>query len=391
MKAHFLRTEPALRMHGGRGLRKSCRFPHRMTYYTKQDIAAFNRGIVLNYIRRHELTSRTDIWQQVGLSRAAVSLIIRGLLEDGLICEAEYGESGGGRRPCLLKILPDARYFLTFCWYSRTLSLIDLAPRVHASRPLPPLPEHPSPEAFAAALKAAETELLAVCPEAAGKLLGLGLAMPGVVDAQSGSILLSLELGWKDVPLRAILEERVAGGLPVLVQRMSNMQALGEYDGRDSADPLLLYSVYSSGVGAAVVEGGSPVSGGGHRTGEIGHTPVWIESPRYTGSLPDCPCGLRGCLESRVRLALKLRYDGWAEDLAAYSAAALTPVLNTLDPAVLMVSLDFEGSEAVFPLLCEALTAGRISCCPVLLCRTGGSVVEKGLFRLLYRTAFPES
>ncbi len=108
-------------------------------------------------------------------------------------------------------------------------------------------------------------------------------------------------LGWRDVRIGAVVQERV--GVPVVVSHDVRAAALAE--GRLGAargyDDYLLLTL-GTGVGAAVVLGGRPYTGRGGRGGELGHTTVDPEGPI-------CGCGRRGCVESFASAgALARRY-----------------------------------------------------------------------------------
>ncbi len=50
-----------------------------------------------------------------------------------------------------------------------------------------------------------------------GRVCGVGVSVPGTVDLATGRIGVAPNLGWEDVALRAMLEEALPGGVPVVV------------------------------------------------------------------------------------------------------------------------------------------------------------------------------
>ena len=132
------------------------------------------------------------------------------------------------------------------------------------------------------------------CSEAgveAGVLRGLGVASPGWVDTERGVVPAAPQLiGWRDVPLVEILQERL--GVTVRLENDANAAALGENAfGAGRGTRHMLYITVSTGVGAGIIADGRLYRGAKGSAGEIGHT---IIDP----SGPPCGCGSRGCLES---------------------------------------------------------------------------------------------
>lgn len=126
---------------------------------------------------------------------------------------------------------------------------------------------------------------------AAGEpVLAAGLAVPGLVDVDAGRGLRSVNLGWRDVPVRDLVSAGL--GLPVAIEH--DVTAAGRAErllgaGRDVTD--LLVVVIGTGISAVVFAGGQLIRGGRGQAGELGHVPVVADGPL-------CGCGARGCLEA---------------------------------------------------------------------------------------------
>src|SRR5205814_9269963 len=67
-------------------------------------IRDINRQIVLNYVREREPISRAEIARETALQRSTVSVIVDGLISEGLVEEIGEGESTGGRPPTMLRL-----------------------------------------------------------------------------------------------------------------------------------------------------------------------------------------------------------------------------------------------------------------------------------------------
>lgn len=122
-----------------------------------------------------------------------------------------------------------------------------------------------------------------------GRVLGLGIACPGPLAPSQGLVLRAPKLGWVNVPLTRILQERL--GLPVRLENDANAAAYAEYRlgaGRDAHS--IAYLTISTGVGCGIVVDGQILEGAHEAAGEIGHLVIRPQGPA-------CPCGRQGCLE----------------------------------------------------------------------------------------------
>ncbi len=154
------------------------------------------------------------------------------------------------------------------------------------------------------------------------RVRGIGVACPGPLSARRGVVLKAPTLGWENVPLAAMLQERF--DCPVLLENDANAAALGEYRfGAGQGASSMAYITVSTGVGCGIVLDGKLVRGFHEGAGELGHLVV-----RHGGR--PCACGRLGCLEcyasgtaigrdaSRV-----LRRRGEAREISAREAAEL--------------------------------------------------------------------
>ncbi len=116
-----------------------------------------------------------------------------------------------------------------------------------------------------------------------------GVACPGPLDIKNGKIVHIATMGFRNVPIKAMLEEALA--LPVFLENDANCAALAEsvIGVGKGADPLV-YVTVSTGVGCGIVVDGKILSGAYSSAGEIGHLTVEPNGRQ-------CKCGKKGCLE----------------------------------------------------------------------------------------------
>ena len=125
------------------------------------------------------------------------------------------------------------------------------------------------------------------------KLTGVGIGAPGPIDVERGRIYFFPNIpGWKDTPLKALLEKRLK--LPVYLDNDANVMALAEFlfgAGRGVQNIIAL--TLGTGVGGGIVVHGRLFHGPHYSAAEIGHLTINENGPR-------CACGSRGCIETYV-------------------------------------------------------------------------------------------
>ncbi len=149
-----------------------------------------------------------------------------------------------------------------------------------------------------------------------------GVAVPGVVDEENGVAVWSSNVGFRDVPLRDLVAERL--GVPAALGHDVRVGGMAEARlGAGNGQRHVLFIAIGTGIAAAHVVDGRALAGAHGAAGEVGHVIV-----RPGG--PACGCGARGCLEAVASAsAIGRRYaelsgiaDAAAFDVAARAAAA---------------------------------------------------------------------
>jgi glucokinase len=162
-------------------------------------------------------------------------------------------------------------------------------------------------------------ELLAVPLDDGQTLRGIGVGVPGLIRADDGSVTYAPSLGWRDVPLRNILAERLK--LPVFVENDVNLAALGEWGfgaGR-GASSLVCLSV-GTGMGAGIIQDGAILRGYHQAAGEIGYLVPGVE---YLGK-PYSSFGHLENLTASYGMAERAVHGRAAEGLARPGNGTLT-------------------------------------------------------------------
>ncbi|GAH47912.1 unnamed protein product, partial [marine sediment metagenome] len=195
----------------------------------KPDNKQLNETLILNAIRRHSPISRTDITRMTGLSGATVTKFVGNLIEAGFVREYGYDDSKGGRRPTLLKLVPEASFAVGVELGAANLRavVIDLEAKIVAKIAKKTKADGGKEKVFKRII-----EIIHQVIDASGlekeKVKGIGVGISGVVDHQKGVCLFCPNIkGWENVPVKRLLEEKF--GMPVFVDDSSRMAALAEH------------------------------------------------------------------------------------------------------------------------------------------------------------------
>jgi glucokinase len=213
-----------------------------------------------------------------------------------------------------------------------------------------PTPRDQGPDAVVDSIGAALDLLLEDARRRGLGVAAAGVAVPGIVDDERGVAVFSANLGWRDLPLRALLQART--GLPVGFGHDVRSGALAEATfgaARDVRDMLFL-AVGAGIAGAALVDGGLLVAGG--YAGEIGHL-------RVDPSGAPCSCGGRGCVETVASGAAIARCYA-ARTGRPVDAAAVAALVREGDPDAVAVWGDAVAALAHGLAAAVALLAPRL-------------------------------
>lgn len=182
-----------------------------------------------------------------------------------------------------------------------------------------------------------------VHPQAAiGEVGVVAIASPGPLNAAKGIVYSAPNLlGWHDVPLGALLEERI--GLRVQLLKDANAAALAEHSmGAGRGASTMVYVTLSTGIGGGLILNGELFEGPDGTAGEVGHMTIDEHGPI-------CNCGNRGCVET------KASGTAIARRAAALIAAGTLRIEGTHAPsAAQVIAAAHAGNAAAGALIGEA-------------------------------------
>jgi predicted NBD/HSP70 family sugar kinase len=298
----------------------------------QQSIREANLALVFRHvIDAPTPISRAAISAATGMTRATASALADALIAAGLVDEvdppsiATAGRPAAGLVPALLgpaglglEVNVD---YLAAC-------VVDLSGEVrhHTHVRVDLRGQTPS------GVLSQVADLAARAVEAVPELVvaGAALAMPGLIDRQTGAVLRAPNLGWQGTAVPALLGPLLAPArFPLMVGNEADFAALGELQA-DTTGELedFLYVSADVGIGAGIVLGRELFTGARGWAGEIGHLTVEPDGER-------CRCGARGCLET-VAGTDAIARDG-VDRAAAGLGRAVAAAVNILDIPVVVL------------------------------------------------------
>ncbi|TGA95778.1 ROK family protein [Streptomyces palmae] len=266
-----------------------------MVKRTAQDIRRRNRFDTLRCVYAAPApVSRQDIAAATGLSFATVANLVAELLEVEVLVEAGHEESGGGRPRARLAVNAERGVLLGIDVAETGIQaqLFDLSLTVLRSVELPLPGAKVAPADVVETIVTGVRELLASTGTPSSRVLGAGVSVPGLVEREGGVSVYSPYWSWRDVPLRALLAERL--DTPLYLDNPLKASTVAEMwfgAGRDVDD--LVVVTLRAGVGAGVAVDGALYRGATNSAGEWGHSCLVLGGR-------ECRCGKEGCVEAYV-------------------------------------------------------------------------------------------
>ena len=333
-----------------------------------------NTQLVLKTIYAKGPISRAEVSRVTNLTPPTVSDVVASLIASGLVGEVGYAPSSSGRRAILLNVLDDSRQLVGLDLSREDFrgALANLRGQITHRVDLP-LQGRDGDAALALVYDLVDD----LVKSASNPLLGIGIGAPGLVNASEGVLRQSVNLNWRYIPFRNLLQKRY--DLPVYMANDSQVGALAVYtfgDRRENGLPLVVINA-GRGVGAGIIINGQLLYGSPVGAGEIGHTTVVPNGEQ-------CACGNYGCLETiassrsiirRVRtLAEKNPHSSFTELVTDPDQIDMETVFQALEAGNEDVrQVIFEAGQALG--IAAANLVGVLGSCQILI---RGSVARFG-------------
>lgn len=249
-----------------------------------------SRHKILSMIRRDGPIGQAQIAKTIGQSLPAVMNTVRFLTDAGLVREIASVGSTVGKPPKLLKFIKDSYYCIGIdLGATKIISILMNGTDIVLRREIP-AEIAKGPKHIITQLIRLVKSMLASSRIDTRKLLGIGVASPGLFDLPTQKLIYAPLIGWRDVDFVTPLEH--AFDSFVCIDNAVRVTAYGEKiygSAKNSGNFMCLHLGY--GIGGALVVDDEPYIGAFGTAGEVGHIIVKPNGPL-------CNCGKRGCLEA---------------------------------------------------------------------------------------------
>jgi predicted NBD/HSP70 family sugar kinase len=261
----------------------------------KMNLKNWNRIAIVDYIRRYEKTTRSNLSATTGLTFMTIKNILEELESFDLVRQADYQEGEVGRKAVNYVINKDYAYTLGIHinMINTRVALMNLNGEILQIKKIPMDQIEGTSSDFVDLLIDAINEIIDKSKISREKILGLGIGTPGPVDTKKGQILNPPNLRvFQFFPLAEVMEKKL--GFPVYIHKDTNAIAMGEFwrgVGRPYRNGTIVYIDADMGIGSGLIIDGQIQEGKHSLAGEFGHITIELDGPI-------CNCGRRGCLEA---------------------------------------------------------------------------------------------
>ena len=253
-----------------------------------------NKRVIEALVRNHGPISQIGLYDLTHFRRNTISSITRELISERRLLEFGRSNNSRGRKQVLLQLNYKVGFIVAVQFDDENViaGVMDLVPTI--------LHEVSEPTCLAKGqagligqLQSCVRRVIAESGLDHTKLIGIGIADPGLVDSRLGVTLTSSTIDfWRQVPLKKVFEEEFA--VPVIVESKTRAKTLAEQMlGAGEKQRDLIYVDYGTGIEAGMIVDGRLLYGANCGVGEMGHINIFDN-----GTV--CKCGSVGCLEAVV-------------------------------------------------------------------------------------------
>jgi len=246
--------------------------PNNNTPGTAKLMRLLNRSSVLDLIRQIKSISRSEISRTLNISLPTITRIIDELLEKNLVVYKDKRQHSGGRPRALISLNSEGHAVIGVDLGGTKMygAVADIGGHIQNEIYLPWEYAYPDPDKSLKILFELIEQLLGKHRPENQVIRGIGIGAPSITQHPEGIVTWAPSLGWRELPLQAILQERYS--LPVCVENDVNLAALGEYGfGVGKGVSSLVCIAIGTGIGSGIVIDRQIFRGAHQSAGEIGY------------------------------------------------------------------------------------------------------------------------
>ena len=320
-----------------------------------EEVKVENINLIFDLIRSNDEITRVMLADMTNFTRMNITRLVGILMDKGLVYEDGEITASRGRPAKKLHINPHTAYSITvnIDVDTITVAVVNLKNEIIIIETLD-AKEQISMEDYVDKVYEVYEEWKEKYPEAFKRVWCITFVSPGIINSETGEIILSAQLGWRKEKISDYAGKKF--GMKVIVENDVKSALMGELAFTEKMDnPSIAYMAVGYGVGVALWIDGKILRGANNNAGEIGHISI-----DYNGE--QCNCGRKGCLDTvlsiksfikKARLMDKSvksikdiseRYhigEEWAielvDDASRYFSTAVNNIVYAYDPDKIIV------------------------------------------------------
>lgn len=224
-----------------------------------------NLRVILKEILKHQPVSKSQVARKLNVNSSTISQLLKPFVDRKIILESSQGPSSGGRPPQLLTINPSAAFSVVvdLSGYLVRIALVDSTLKINKLQEFNL--KHKIYEGLEQLIENVKETLSTVN---GNRILGVCIAVSGVLDAHTGRVSSSLIEGLENIRIIEFLQKRL--NLPILVENDANLSALGEFMNLEEDIRNMFYIHLGDGLGGGMILDKSIFKGDRGYAGEIG-------------------------------------------------------------------------------------------------------------------------
>lgn len=260
-----------------------------MIVLDNSDIKINNKKRIIKLLSKERELTKLDISRKLDISVPTVTTIVGELKEEGIVEEAGMATSTGGRKPVIIRFLPDSRYSIGIDlgrnYVRAILTNLDSKIIEDKSKELDVITE----SEVLSIMKSLIEDLINSMTNIENKLLGIGFSLPGTVNEKELTLEVATNFRLKNISFKEIYSYFK---LPIFLENEANSGSLAESRLGVAKDlKNLIYVSITEGIGGGILLNNDMYRGKDRRAGEIGHMCI-AKNGRQ------CNCGRSGCWET---------------------------------------------------------------------------------------------
>jgi len=254
-------------------------------------IKNLNQSSILQLINEYGPISRKELSEKTDYSAATISNHVKTLIEEGFVIEKEKGISSGGRKPVYLTINPNKGYIIGVDIEVSKVKIVMFNLKLKVEKKIEfYIDPQKSPEEILEDIQADIEAMMLQKSVSEYDLLGIGIAVPGLVNKERNLLKFAPNLGWQEEDISGFFNQIFK--VPIFIENEANAAGIGEKEFYYDKNINMVYVSINEGIGCGLIFNGKIYRGASGNAGEFGHIIIDSESGRK------CHCGNKGCWET---------------------------------------------------------------------------------------------